>query len=191
MVWALRLALFLWFTRIRHRHIDKRYLQLSENWRISQALGYFLNFQLQGALIFIISTVFFFAAQVSITALTTVDYLGVVVVVVGIVGETLADWQLLQFKKNCKGRVCNQGLWHFSRHPNYFFEWLLWCGFSLFALQADYGYLGVISPAMLLFIFTRLTGPLTEEGSLRSRGQAYQEYQKRTNFFFPGWQKGP
>lgn len=187
--WGIRLAGYLWFARIRKGHIDKRYLKLSANWKIAKSLGFFLNFQLQAILAFLISGVFLFVSMRSNSVFSVLDYLGCITVIVGILGEMIADMQLQQFKKHHSGQVCNQGLWRFSRHPNYFFDWVTWCGFTLFALQAHYGYLSLISPLTLLIIFTKITGPMTEQGSIDARGQSYRDYQKRTSFFFPSFFK--
>ena len=184
-IWALRLAGYLWYTRIRHGHVDKRYTELSTHWKISQSLGFFLNFQLQGLLIFIISFVFYLISTSNNVGLSLMDGVAMVVVLLGVLGESLADLQLNGFKAQQKGGVCNIGLWRYSRHPNYFFDWFTWLGFALFAIQSHRGYLGIVSPVLLYVIFTRMTGPLTERGSIESRGQKYIDYQKRTSMFFP------
>lgn len=188
-LWALRLAFYLWYTRIRKGHVDKRYIELSANWKISPSLGFFINFQLQGLLILIISSVFFLISKSGITHITLIDSLAFCIIVVGIIGETLADLQLQRFKTQYKGQVCNVGLWHYSRHPNYFFDLLSWIGFALFAIQSNMGYLGLLSPLMLYVIFTRMTGPMTERSSIQSRGQKYIEYQKQTSMLFPWFKK--
>lgn len=186
-VWALRLAGYLWYTRIRHGHIDKRYTELSSDWKISHALGFFLNFQLQGLLIFIISFVFYLISTSNQSSLTPIDAIAIMMIIIGVVGESIADFQLYRFKRQKKTGVCQVGLWHYSRHPNYFFDWLTWLGFTTFAFQSNLGYLGIISIVVLYLIFTRITGPMTERGSVESRGQAYLDYQKKTPMFFPGF----
>ena len=184
-VWALRLAGYLWYSRIRQGHVDKRYTELSNHWKISPALGFFLNFQLQGLLIFIISFIFYLIRTSSNTNLSLMDGIAIIVVILGVMGESLADLQLNRFKARQKGGVCNIGLWRYSRHPNYFFDWLTWLGFTLFSIQSKMGYLGIISLLLLYLIFTKITGPLTERGSVKSRGQKYIDYQHQTSMFFP------
>ena len=184
-LWALRLAGYLWYTRILQGHIDKRYTELSNNWKINQSLGFFLNFQLQGLLIFIISFIFYLISNSNNSSLTLLDGMALVIVLVGVAGESVADLQLYRFKNRQKGGVCNIGLWNYSRHPNYFFDWLTWLGFTLFAFQSNKGYLGIVSLLLLYVIFTRITGPLTERGSVQSRGQKYIDYQNQTSMFFP------
>ncbi len=188
-LWALRLACYLWYTRIRKGHVDQRYMTLSANWKISPSLGFFINFQLQGVFILIISSVFFLISKSGRTDITGIDILAFFMIVVGIMGETIADLQVHRFKIRHKGEVCQIGLWHYSRHPNYFFDWLSWMGFALFVIPSKLGYLGFLSPLMLYVIFTRMTGPLTERGSVQSRGQKYIEYQKKTSMFFPWFKK--
>jgi steroid 5-alpha reductase family enzyme len=188
-LWALRLAGYLWYTRVLQGHIDKRYTQLSTGWKISKSLGFFLNFQLQGLLIFIISFLFYLTSTSNNSSLTVIDVIAIILVLVGIFGETAADLQLYRFKINQKGSVCNKGLWDYSRHPNYFFDWLTWLGFTFFAFQSNYGYFGIVSPLLLYVLFTQITGPLTERGSVQSRGQKYIDYQKSTSMFFPWFKK--
>lgn len=187
-LWAFRLAGYLWYTRIYQGHIDKRYTELSNQWKISQSLGFFLNFQLQGLLILFISFVFFLIRNTTQASLSLIDGIAIILIILGVIGESVADTQLYQYKKNQNGGLCNIGLWHYSRHPNYFFDWLTWLGFALFAVQSNKGYLAIISPLILYLIFTQITGPLTERGSVKSRGEKYINYQKQTPMFFP-WVK--
>lgn len=184
-IWSLRLASYLWLTRIRKRHVDKRYVQLSDNWKISKSLGFFLNFQLQAILIFIVSIVFLFIGISQEPDFSLLDILACCVVIVGIIGESIADFQLQYFKSHHKNEVCSIGLWRYSRHPNYFFDWLTWCGFTLFSLHSAYGWIGVLSPLTLYVIFNYITGPMTERGSVKAKGQAFIAYQKKTPIFFP------
>lgn len=187
-IWAIRLALHLGITRIRKGHIDKRYTTISSQWKIKQDLGFFLNYQFQASLIFVISFIFFFISQSNATSLSMLDFLAVAIILMGITGESIADLQLERFKKASPGQVCDNGLWYYSRHPNYFFDWLTWLGFMMFGLQSHYGYFSLISVILLYIIFTRITGPITERGSIQSRGNAYLQYQSTTSMFIP-WLK--
>jgi steroid 5-alpha reductase family enzyme len=188
-LWGVRLGGFLWVTRIRKGIVDKRYLKLSENWQTAKALKFFLNFQFQGFLILLISSVFLFATNDATSNPSNIEWLGVAIVLVGIMGETIADLQLYRFQHTNPGEVCQAGSWNYSRHPNYFFEWLTWCGFTLFALHQPFGTLPLVVPLVLYLIMTHITGPLTERGSIESRGQAYKEYQRSTAMFFPFFKK--
>lgn len=188
-IWGTRLAAYLYFSRIKKGIVDKRYLKLSENWKFAQSLRFLLNFELQGLFIFIISIPLLFAASQQHTYLNFLDYCGISLCLLGILGETIADLQLQGFKKNNPGKVCNLGLWRFSRHPNYFFDWLTWCGFTCFSLQANNGWLSLSSPLLLFLIMTKITGPMTEQGSISAKGELYLDYQRKTAPFFPWFRK--
>jgi steroid 5-alpha reductase family enzyme len=108
-------------------------------------------------------------------------------------GESVADRQLERFKADAhsRGRVCRSGLWRYSRHPNYFFEWLVWVAYALAATTAPWGALAWACPAVMLFLLFRVTGiPATEAHALRSRGEAYRDYQRTTSAFVPWVPRG-
>jgi steroid 5-alpha reductase family enzyme len=107
---------------------------------------------------------------------------------VAFAGESLADRQLSRFRQDPRnrGRVCRDGLWRYSRHPNYFFEWLHWWAYVALAAGSPLWWIAVAGVAMMLLFLTRVTGiPPTEAQALRSRGEAYREYQRTTSAFFP------
>jgi steroid 5-alpha reductase family enzyme len=81
--------------------------------------------------------------------------------------------------------VCNTGLWRYSRHPNYFFEWLIWIAWFLMALGGDDWWVSLACAVAMYLLVTRFTGiPHVEAQSLRSRGDRYREYQETTSAFF-------
>lgn len=111
---------------------------------------------------------------------------------IGIVGEALADAQLAAFKRDPanKGGVCDVGLWHYSRHPNYFFEWLIWIAYAVFALASPHGWIALAMPVLMLHFLINVTGlKATEEQVLRSKGERYRLYQARTSGFIPWFPK--
>ncbi|KTC83821.1 DUF1295 domain-containing protein [Legionella brunensis] len=183
-IWGFRLGFYLWYTRIRKNLIDKRYVALSNNWKIAKFLGFFINFQLQGFFIFIISLPWFFASH-SNNKISLLDVIGFMLAALFIFLEAYADFQLQSFKANNPGKACNKGFWYYSRHPNYFFEWLVWCSFTLFAIHHAWGWLSLFSPLTLYYLMTRITGPITEQGLVKSKGQLYVNYQESTPMFFP------
>lgn len=183
--WGLRLGLYLWLTRIRQGKIDQRYISLSEKWKMNKPVGFFLNFQFQGLLVLIISLPWYFVSISGHQHLNGLDYFAFIVALLSVILETTADYQLQQFKKNHPGKLCDKGLWRLSRHPNYFFEWLTWCSFAMLAFATPYGWLAVVSPILLYIIMTRITAPMTEAQSIKSKGKTYLEYKQNTPMFFP------
>ena len=116
------------------------------------------------------------------------EWAAAVLWLLALAGESLADRQLATFKRDPAkvGRVCDVGLWRYSRHPNYFFEWLVWVAYALFALPAAWGWLSVLSPLLILCLLLRVTGiPLNEAQAVRSKGDAYRRYQAATSAFIP------
>lgn len=186
MLWSLRLGTHL-ATRLKDHYPneDRRYLNLKSKWAKGK---FFIFFQLQALSQMIISLPLFFIAKDRSGDLSSLAILGCLVFVIGLCGETLSDMQLRNFRKDPlnSSRVCKVGLWKYSRHPNYFFEWLIWCGIAMVALQAPYGYIGLLSPIVMYFTLNYLTGiPALEEQCLRSKSDLYREYQKVTSPFFP------
>lgn len=186
-LWGFRLAWHI-HQRGHGKPEDGRYTQLRREWGDRFQSKLFGFYQLQAL------TVAFFALPYALVATATaltwslVHTIGVAVWTAGWIGESIADTQLDRFKKRTDRTetVCKRGLWRYSRHPNYFFEWLTWVGLALFALPAPYGWIAVACPAALLYLLFRVTGiPATEAQALRSKGDAYRAYQRETNAFFP------
>lgn len=186
-LWGLRLGGYLWWSRIRPRHIDKRYTALSHTWNIEKRLGFFINFQLQGFFIALVSLSWYFTAHSIQKDLSIIDILALLLFTLALILESAADYQLQQFKKISPQAVCQEKLWRLSRHPNYFFEWLIWCSFSLFAINSANGIFALISPLTLYMIMNTITIPITERQSIISRGDLFIRYQQRTPMFFPKW----
>ncbi|MCB1148106.1 MAG: DUF1295 domain-containing protein [Leptospiraceae bacterium] len=191
-MWGLRLGLYLFFTRIYKAEEEGRYVQLRKDWAPNIGFKFFIFFQAQGLLDVLLSIPFLVIVMNPATELHFIEIAGIALVFIGIVGEAIADWQLHVFKKNSteKGQVCQKGLWNYSRHPNYFFECVVWAGWLVFASMAPYGYAAVIAPALIYYFIFRVTGvPATEEQAVRSRGEAYKEYQRTTSMFVPWFKK--
>jgi steroid 5-alpha reductase family enzyme len=111
---------------------------------------------------------------------------------VATVGEAIADCQLRQFKADPANRnaVCDIGLWSWSRHPNYFFEWLVWLAYPLIAIDWSgdnrLGWLTLLAPVCMYWLLVHVSGiPPLEDHMLRTRGVAFRAYQRRTSPFFP------
>ena len=187
--WSLRLGTHL-YRRVMSHHPaeDGRYVQLRKDWTGNFALKMFGFFQMQAASVVLLGLGFLVVCLNPAPAFHRLEIAGAALWAVALAGEALADAQLAAFKRNPgnQGRVCDIGLWHYSRHPNYFFEWLVWVAYLVFALASPFGWLGLIGPASILFLLLRVTGiPLTEEQSIRSKGDAYRRYQQTTSAFVP------
>jgi steroid 5-alpha reductase family enzyme len=182
--WALRLAWYLLTDRVLvHEEEDGRYKAMREKLGAKAPVVFFLFYQGQAAVGVLFSLPMLGAMQGG--ALGPAAVLGVLVWMVAVAGESVADAQLARFRAAPAntGLVCQEGLWRFSRHPNYFFEWVHWWAYVLIGGGAALTWLGPV--AMLLFLF-RLTGiPYTEKQALRSRGSAYRDYQETTSVFIP------
>jgi len=112
----------------------------------------------------------------------------VLIWLVSVLGEAVSDLQLHRFRQqpHNKGEVCRVGFWKYSRHPNYFFEWLHWWTYVLLAIAAPFGWLTILAPLAMWFFLNRVTGiPHTEIQAIKSRGEKYRNYQQTTNAFFP------
>jgi len=189
-IWMFRLATSILF-RLCKTHVDRRYRALDKKWEEHRSIKYLIFFLFQGFGAVILTIPVLFVMLGSSRSLNFFDFFGLLFVVVGFVGEMIADTQLQIFrrKKSKKNEVCEKGLWYYSRHPNYFFEWVFWMGMFLFAISFSWGFVALISPLALLYTLLYVTGiPPAEEQSLRSKGDAYKAYQKRTNAFIP-WKK--
>ncbi len=184
--WALRLSYYL-FLRWRSHDEDARYTALKEKWGDQAQIRMFRFYQMQGFGCFLFALPLLVAGY-NQNPIGWFDWLGVAVWIVSIVGEAMSDFQLAQFRKRPenKGEVCNTGLWHYSRHPNYFFEWLHWWSYVMLAITAPWGWLTILAPVAMWFFLNRVTGiPLTEIQAIKSRGDKYRAYQASTSAFFP------
>jgi steroid 5-alpha reductase family enzyme len=149
-------------------------------------------FLFQGLLDLVLAIPFLVGSLNPSAPVAPLEWVGVAIWAVALAGETAADRQLERFKANPsnRGRTCREGLWRFSRHPNYFFEWLVWIAWAVFALASPGGALALVCPALMLFFLLRVTGiPATEAQALASRGNDYREYQRTTSAFVPWFPK--
>lgn len=185
-VWASRLALHLW-RRVRHEAEDGRYKYLREHWHSHQ--GKIFGFFMAQALL----VVLFALPFVAVASNPRADGHGWVIAAIAVwllsvIGESMADRQLARFRANPanKGHTCRQGLWRYSRHPNYFFEWLHWFTYVLLAVGSPLWWLAWAGPVLMYLFLRYLSGvPFTEQQALRSRGEDYRAYQRSTSMFFP------
>ncbi len=188
-LWAARLGLHL-RARVRSRPEDARYAGFRGDWgaRFQTRLFWFL--QIQAAAAWPLAAAVMLAARNPAPGPHASDVAAMAVIAAALFGEALADRQLARFVADAgnAGRVCDRGLWAWSRHPNYFFEFLGWCAWPLFAFNADWplGWFTVVAPVMMYWLLVHVSGiPPLERVMLASRGDAYRAYQSRTSAFFP------
>ena len=188
-LWSLRLGVYLLKDRVLGADEDGRYRALRERWGDAFGRRMFFFFEAQAALAVLLSVEFLLVMRHPAPALRAWDYLGAAVLLVSIVGESIADRQLARWRKDPanRGRTCRTGLWRYSRHPNYFFEWVHWLAYVVMAVGAPWWWATWFAPA-LMYVFVRfVTGiPPTETQALKSRGDDYRAYQREVNAFFPG-----
>lgn len=184
-LWSLRLFVHLYARVARlHPKVEPRYVELRRRWR-GRFFGFF---QLQGLSTILLSIPLLLACLDGEREFRPLEVAGAALVLLAVAGESIADEQLRRFKADPanKGPVCRTGLWAYSRHPNYFFEWLVWCGFFLVAAQAPWGWVTIYCPLVMLLLLFRLTGiPLQEQLAVKRKGEAYREYQRTTSAFVP------
>jgi steroid 5-alpha reductase family enzyme len=189
-LWSLRLGLHI-VDRSRHGPEDARYAAIRREWGPSYPPKMFGLLQVQ-ALAGALLALSFIAAARNAGPLGLTEAAAVIVFGVAWAGEALSDWQMRRFRLDPanRGGVCDTGLWSLSRHPNYFFEWLAWLVYPLFAFDPAGGYglclLAAVGPAIMYLLLVHVSGiPPLEKQMLASRGDAYKRYQARTRPFLP------
>lgn len=186
--WGLRLGFYLLRRVLGDPEEDVRYRELRHEHGANIQLFLLGFFQLQALWAVLFALPMLVAARNATPGLGGPDALGVLIWIVAVGGEAVADRQLARFRRDPanRGRVCRSGLWRYSRHPNYFFEWVHWWSYVAIGMSGDLGWLTLLGPAVMLVFLLKITGiPLLERRMLESRGEAYREYQRTTSVFFP------
>ncbi len=189
--WSARLGSHI-LKRVVREEEDGRYQEMRRAWATNLRSKAFVFFQFQAVAASIMSIAPLVLINSAATFGSIADWIGIGIALIALAGEALADRQLSRFRDNPqnKGTTCRVGLWQYSRHPNYFFEWLYWCSFPLLTLGTSIFWITLISPLILLYLILKVTGiPPTERNALKSRGNDYRNYQSDTNAFFPGPRK--
>lgn len=190
-LWSLRLGTHLGIRVLGHLdQEDGRYLKMREvhgkrmAWKM--AVFYF-----QQAIALVVLMLPFYAASTDAEGQRAgvVHVAGLILFLAGLAFEATGDAQLARFKRDSanRGKVCDVGLWAWTRHPNYFGEFLIWMGFALLSFTPNLlGIPGLICAGTLLYLVTKVTGiPLTEQQLVKSKGAAYEAYQARVPAFWP------
>jgi steroid 5-alpha reductase family enzyme len=191
-IWSIRLGAHI-AARTMGGGEDPRYAKMIADWGASASLNLFAFLQIQALAAFVLVLAVYLAAANPATFPRLLDLAGIAIGIVAIIGEALADRQLARFRTTPAARteVCQTGLWRYSRHPNYFFEWLGWCAWALLAIDAGsafvWGWLSLLAPLMMYWLLVHVSGiPPLEAHMLRSRGDRFRAVQAEVNAFFPG-----
>lgn len=190
-IWSARLVLYILKDRILSSEEDSRYKRLRTHWGKKANAWFFIFFTSQSLLVVLFTLPFLAGASKQEEYVSMFDLLAALIWLISMSGEWLADLQLARFRNNPanKGNVCSDGLWNWSRHPNYFFEWLHWFSYVLLGIGAPGFLFSLVGPAAMYLFLMKLTGiPHVERESLEKRGDAYREYQQTTSMLIP-WPK--
>jgi len=185
--WSVRLVTLL-IMRMAKGQKDQRYVELSSRWKSGLNWKYLLFFQAQAFTVALLLIPIALSLLASEPTWTYWDTAGTLIFIIGMTGEMLADRQMARFRGNPNNhkKVCYVGLWRYSRHPNYFFESLIWISYAVIAMNHPLGFIGWVSPAVIIISILKITGiPPTEQLLLASKGDAYREYQRKTSVFIP------
>ncbi|SDA97809.1 DUF1295 domain-containing protein [Mesorhizobium qingshengii] len=193
LAWSLRLGFHIAMRTAGGGQDDPRYSQLKHEWGADFRARLFWFLQIQAAAAFLLVLSIMAAAHNPGPALGSNDWAGIVLMLVAVGGEAIADRQLTAFRADPAntGKVCDAGLWGLSRHPNYFFEWLGWLAYAVIAIDTTgvypWGWVALGGPVLMYWLLVHVSGiPPLEAHMLRSRGEQFRHYQARVNAFWPG-----
>ncbi len=192
LLYAGRLALYILFDRVIGKVEDARYRRLREQWGSSESVRMFLYFQLQAVAVVAFSLPFLVVIHNPRPPFDVTESIGLVIWSFAVFGEARADRQLARFRANPRNhdQVCREGLWRYSRHPNYFFEWLHWWAYVVMAFGTADWLITWVGPVGMGWALLKVSGiPLAEAQALQTRGGEYRKYQRTTNAFFPWFPK--
>ena len=185
--WALRLGLHI-AGRTRGVGEDPRYARMKREWGAEAPVRLARLLQIQALASIPLALGIVLAAHNPGAPGQVQDVVGLAIFAAGLIGGGLADRQLRAFSQSCQGGVCDRGLWAYSRHPNYFFEAVLWTAYAVIASSLSYplGYLAWLAPAAITLLLVKISGiPPLEQHMLGKHGAAYRAYQRRTSAFVP------
>lgn len=190
--WSGRLATHIVLRLLGDGEEDGRYAKLRAEKGAKFASWSFWFFIAQGISVVLLSMPALLVMSNPRPALAWNDVVGIALFVAAILGESIADRQLARFRRDpsSRGQVCRVGLWRYSRHPNYFFEWLHWLAYPILAIGLPHAWIAWCAAALMLVLMLKVTGiPPTEARAIESRGERYREYQRTTSAFFPWFPK--
>ena len=191
-IWSVRLGTHILRRTLSSTSEDPRYAELRRQWKdgFQSHLFWFLQIQALAAFVLVLSVGI--AAHNPGAGIEVTDIIGAIVLLGAIFGEGAADTELKQFAANKanKGKICDVGLWGWSRHPNYFFEWLCWLAYPIIAIHDvthyPWGLIALSGPLFMFILLRYVSGvPPLEEHMIRKHGGNFRDYQERVSAFFP------
>jgi steroid 5-alpha reductase family enzyme len=193
-------AYILWRVLTHPEKEDPRYTRFKEQVKDNVPLGLAWAYGLQATLMLVMMTpwVVYISQNPRLLYIGNTQAWGcIALLLLGFIGETIADGQLTRFKHQQanlspeqRQAVCDTGLWGFSRHPNYFFQWVFWCGIAGLGFLSPLGWWSVLPPLVMLYFLVYGTGiKPTEALAVERKGDAYRDYQRRVSPFVPWWPK--
>lgn len=188
-VWGVRLATYIYGRNVGNGE-DYRYAQWREEWgKWVVVRAFFQVFMLQGLIMLIVASPLYVIFSQPLQ-LTWNVYVGVAVWMIGFYFEAVGDYQMKQFKANPqnKGIVMRQGVWKYTRHPNYFGDATQWWGVFILAAASPYWYLAAIGPAVMHFFLVKVSGVAMLERKYKGNPK-YADYIATTNAFVPWFPK--
>jgi len=190
-IWSARLSIYLFFDRVWKQPEEGLYVSLRKTWGENADRNLFFFFQAQAILAWLFALPAVVIAKHPADALAWTDFAGVALWLFAVSMTVLSDFQLSRFKRRegTQGRTCREGLWRYSRHPNFFFEWLHWCSYVVLAIGSAFIWVPIALALTMLIFMLFITGiPPTEARAVQSRSD-YRDYQKTTSPFIPWFPK--
>ena len=191
-IWGMRLSIYLAW-RNKGKGEDPRYRKFRQDYGEHRYwwISLFQTFLLQGALMWLISAPLLGAQYYNTgNTLTLSDFIGVIVWLIGFIFETGGDIQLARFKADPanKEKVLNKGFWHYTRHPNYFGDAAVWCGYAIICISAG-SYIPVLGSVLMIALILKVSGVTLLEKTLRESKPEYKDYIEKTSAFIPWFPK--
>lgn len=190
--YGFRLGIYIFYARIVNATEDSRYQLIREKLGRRAEWWVFVYFIGQALAIAVFSLPLLVLMANPQDAWSVWELVGIAMWIIGVGGETMADSQLNRFRRQSsnKGKTFREGLWRYSRHPNYFFEGVHWCAYVVMSIGVPNAWLTLIGPVLMIGALLKVSGvPFAEAQALASRGDDYRDYQRTTNKFIPWFPK--
>ena len=190
-LWSVRLTWYL-FRRVVGHPEEGRYRQLRQDYGDAADRRFFRFYQAQALAAWAFALPVMVICRSASPPAAWLVGVAVLMWISGVLGVYVSDRQLEYFKArdDNRGKTCRAGLWRYSRHPNYFFEWVHWCSYVPLSLGSGYWWVSALVAIALLLAVLFVTGiPPTEAQAVASRGDDYRKYQQTTSPFVPWFPK--